>query len=160
MATTYTVPTYTGTSTSYLNPTSTNITLPSVGGGSGSYYISNAISATGYVSSTSMNTSTISLNSSIVELVGKNPVLATENSKINVDEMIGVVKMMQEIFCILPKNQSSLDSNPTLKDSYEQYVSILQKTMQKFNDPALLEAYNQYKTLEILSQKEENNDDS
>jgi hypothetical protein len=159
MATTYTVPTYTGTSTSYLNPTSTNITLPSVGGSVSN--ISNAISATGYVSSTSMNTSTISLNSSIVlELGGKNPVLATENSKINVDEMIGVVKMMQEIFCILPKNQSLLDSNPTLEDSYEQYVSILQKTMQKFNDPELLEAYNQYKTLEILSQKEENNDDS
>ena len=59
---------------------------------------------------------------------------------------------MKEVFCIIPKNQPLLDSNPTLKDSYEQYEAILK---QKLSDPALLEAYNEYKTLEILS-KEEN----
>ena len=117
-----------------------NITMPT------SWYGSSGmvLSSSGSFSSTSINAD--------VRISGPNPTISTDDHKININDLINIIEMMKEVFCIIPKNQPLLDSNPTLKDSYEQYEAILK---QKLSDPALLEAYNEYKTLEILS-KEEN----
>jgi hypothetical protein len=120
-----------------------NITMPT------SWY--GATGSSGMVLSSSGSFSSTSINAD-VRISGPNPTISTDDHQININDLINIIEMMKEVFCIIPKNQTLLDSNPTLKDSYEQYEAILK---QKLSDPALLEAYNEYKTLEILS-KEEN----
>ena len=114
-----------------------NISIPTTTGSSGMY-----LTSSGYTTITTQ---------ADVKISGPNPTLSTDHYKININEMIGVIEMMKEVFCIIPKNQKLLDANSTLKDSYEQYESILK---QKLSDPSLIEAYNEYKTLEILSKEE------
>jgi hypothetical protein len=138
----------------------TSTVVVSGGGGGGSSSIGNitmpsswysTTGSSGMVLSSSGSFGSTSINADVF-ISGPNPTISTDKHKINIDDLIGIIEMMKEVFCIIPKNQPLLDSNPTLKDSYEQYEAILN---QKLSDPALLEAYNEYKTLEILS-KEEN----
>ena len=124
-----------------------NLSLPSTWattGSSGMY-----LTSSGYVTNTTKIKAEVTIS-------GKNPTLSTDSNKIDLDEMAGIIATLKDVFFILPKNQKLIDENPTLKDAWEQYETVLRKNL---NDSALIEAYNQYKTLEALS-KEEQHDNS
>ena len=122
-----------------------------VGGGGGSGWIGTYHStATGYATTSGTTTLNTSLKASTIQVSGTNPTLQTDVNSIEIDEMIGVIITLRDTLNIIPKKQKLLDSNPTLKDSFENYERILK---QKLSDPALLQAYNEYRTLEILSKE-------
>jgi len=128
-----------------------NLSLPSTWatpgittGSSGMY-----LTSSGYVTNTTKIQAEVTIS-------GKNPTLSTDSNKIDLDEMAGILATLKDVFFILPKHQKLIDENPTLKDAWDQYESVLRKNL---NDPELKEVYNQYKTLEALS-KEEQHDNS
>jgi len=82
---------------------------------------------------------------------GKNPTLSTDNSKINIDEMAELLKMFKEIMFFAFEEAKVLEENPTLNDAYTTYKN---KLKEKYNDPELQEAYNQYKLIKALSTEE------
>ena len=151
--------------TIYNYPTTSNsspyvATVVGAGGGGGSSYGNVTIptswtthgSSQMYLTSsgfTGISTTTIQAD---VIISGKNPTLSTDMNKIDIDEMAGIIATLKDVFFILPKHQKLIDENPTLKDAWDQYETVLRKNL---NDPELKEVYNQYKTLEALS-KEEN----
>ena len=153
--------------TIYNYPTTSNsspyvATVVGAGGGGGSSYgnvtIPTSWSTTGssgmYLTSSGTYTNistTTSIQANLI-ISGKNPTLSTDMNKIDIDEMAGIIATLKDVFFIIPKHQKLIDENPTLKDAWDQYETVLRKNL---NDPELKEVYNQYKTLEALS-KEEN----
>lgn len=132
-----------------INSISSTITIGAGGGGgsSGQYYTT---SGTSTVWSNPL-LSTTSINANLI-ISGKKPTLSTDMNKIDIDEMAGIIATLRDVFFILPKHQKLIDENPTLKDAWEQYETVLRKNL---NDPELKEVYNQYKTLEALLKEEE-----
>jgi hypothetical protein len=114
------------------------------GGGGGAYLTTGAAWQTG-ISIASPTTPTG------IELNGEKAIIKTRRNTIDLDEVSELLKSLQDAFCIIPKDKKLLDENPTLKDAYDQYQSILQE---KFNDPRLKEAYNEYQLLKALSEEE------
>jgi hypothetical protein len=103
-------------------------------------------------SSTYTNISTTTSIQADVKISGKNPTLSTDMNKIDIDEMAGIIATLRDVFFILPKHQKLIDENPTLRDAWDHYETVLRKNL---NDPELKEVYNQYKTLEALSKEED-----
>ena len=147
-------------------PYSGTVTIPSIsagtyaitgggggGGGSGTVLTGTAGWHTGKTTVGNYNTwnnVNVSPNTSI-ELNGEKAIIKTRRNTIDMDELSETLQSLQDAFCIIPKDKKLLDNNPTLKDAYDQYQSILQE---KFNDPRLKEAYNEYQLLKALSEEE------
>lgn len=144
--------------TSIYSSTSSVVTVGAGGGGnsnssySGTIVLPATSASSGLYATTSGWTSISQPQNATVKITGKNPTIQTENSEINIDELIGIVKTLKEVLNVIPKNERLLNENPTLRDSYAHYESVLKE---KLSDPALVEAYNQYRTLEILSTEEQ-----
>ena len=114
------------------------------GGGGGVYSTTGPAWQTG-ISIARPNTTTS------IELNGEKAIIKTRRNTIDLDEVSELLESLQDAFCIIPKDKKLLDENPTLRDAYDQYQSILQE---KFNDPRLKEAYNEYQLLKALSEEE------
>jgi hypothetical protein len=123
-----------------------NVTIPTswTTHGSSQMYLTSSGTYTNISTTTSIQANLI--------ISGKHPTLSTDMNKIDIDEMAGIIATLKDVFFIIPKHQKLIDENPTLKDAWDQYETVLRKNL---NDPELKEVYNQYKTLEALS-KEEN----
>jgi hypothetical protein len=111
-------------------------TIGAGGGGSSGAYLTSS----NQWSSTSVNAN--------LKISGKNPTLQTDKNEISIDEMAELLKMFKEIMFFAFEEAKVLEENPTLNDAYTTYKN---KLKEKYSDPELQEAYNQYKLIKALS---------
>jgi hypothetical protein len=96
----------------------TNV-MPGGGGGAGNYYINNSGIGTGGVSSWG----TINPHTNL-RITGKNPVLSTDKSAINLDELAEMMKVMRERLLILIPDFEKHEKYIALKKAYDHYKLI------------------------------------
>jgi hypothetical protein len=149
MAITHVPSTYTGTININTSPKAT-VSVGSIYTGSvGQVYTIGASSGAGtgaYLTSGHQWSST-SVNANL-KISGKNPTLQTDKNEISIDEMAELLKMFKEVMFFAFEEAKVLEENPTLNDAYTTYKN---KLKEKYNDPELQEAYNQYKLIKTLS---------
>jgi hypothetical protein len=142
---------------SNIKTTSSTYVIAAGGGGSSSGTYTGSISiptANSGMYLTSSGFSGISTTTSIpadLKISGKNPTLSTDKSKIDIDEMADLLKMFKEVMFFAFEESKVLEENPTLNDAYTNYKN---KLKEKYSDPELQEAYNQYKLIKALSTEE------
>ena len=149
MAITHVPSTYTGTINVTTSPNAT-VSVGSIYAGSvGQVYTIGAGGGGGtgaYLTSSNQWSST-SVNANL-KISGNNPKLQTDKNEISIDEMAELLKMFKEIMFFAFEEAKVLEENPTLNDAYTTYKN---KLKEKYNDPELQEAYNQYKLIKTLS---------
>ena len=129
-----------------------NYTIVGAGGGgySGTYPSPGILTSSGQWSSiTSAPTPTVSISGRL-QIVGHDPEVSTDKYNINLNLLYENIQKINDRLNIIVADPVALNSNPSLKDAYDTYITLFDQAP---GSTECRSAYEQYKLIEALSKE-------
>ena len=128
--------------------------VPMNGSGSSGQYLGTSGWTSVVSSGSNLSQGSITITGNVV-LDNDVPIINTKKNKINLDQLVQNLQIVNEMFHIIVPNFDQLERHPTLMDAFREYDSA-KHIEPRYNSDQYIAAYEQFKLLEALLTEEKN----